>query len=154
MTIVSHVRTSAGRTLAISASTQPATYDVSGFSSLTYVTIGELSDMSAFGKKYNLVTFMPLGSRAIVKRRGAYNNGTMALKGGYYGLDAGQVAIQSALTSDTSSSFRVVTQSGSTYYFTAQTMSFVLEVGTVDQITGFTCDLELDNDIIPTNITA
>ena len=154
MAIVSKVRTSAGSTLAIAASTQPATYDVPGFSALTYVTIGELSDMSAFGKKYNLVTFMPLGSRAIVKRRGAYNNGTMTLKGGNSVTDAGQQAVQTALTSDTSSSWRVITQSGSTYYFTAQTMSFVLEVGTVDQITGFTCDVELDNDIVPTNLTA
>src|SRR2546427_13077083 len=39
-------------------------------------------------------------------------------------------------------------QDGSSHYFTAQCMSFKLNVGSVDSITAHTAQLEIDNDII------
>jgi hypothetical protein len=142
------VRTSAGSTISICAATLPATYDLTGFAALTYTLINEISDLGAFGKKYNLVTFMPLGSRQVIKRRGSYNNGSMSLKMGQSVTDAGQLALATGLASDTSSSFKVVTQSGSTYYFTAQILSTVTTIGTVDVITEQSVDLELDNSVV------
>ena len=151
---VSKVRTSAGTVLSVSASA-PATYDISGFGAVTgFQPIGELTDLGSYGKKYNLVTFIPLGSRQTVKRKGSYNNGTLSLKMGSSVTDPGQVLLKNAAGSDNSYTFKVVTQSGSTYYFTGQVMSFVLEVGSVDQITGASVDIELDNDIVETNLTA
>jgi hypothetical protein len=61
--MVSKVRTSAGTQLFISA-TQPATYDKTGFAAVAQFTaVAEITDLGSFGKKYNLVSFNPLGSR-------------------------------------------------------------------------------------------
>src|SRR4249920_3712961 len=109
---VSKVRTSAGTTLSVSASA-PVTYDAAGFAALTFVVVGELSDLGTFGKKFNLVTFNPLGDRKTVKRKSSYNNGTLALKGGAAPTDAGQVVMEAGADSDDSYSFLVTTQSGS-----------------------------------------
>ncbi len=150
----SKVRTSAGSTIAICLTTLPATYDVTGFAALTYVPVSEVIDLGTIGKVYTVTKFAPLGSRSVVKRKGSYDNGTMAIKAGYSPTDAGQIAVQSARDSDTSSSYKLVTQSGSIYYFTAQTSGTPIGIGTVDQITTFDFTLDLDNDIIATNLTA
>jgi hypothetical protein len=150
---ISKVRTSAGTVLSVSA-TAPATYDVAGFGAVTgFQPVAEITDLGSFGKKYNLVTFIPLGDRKTVKRKGSYNNGTLSLKMGSNVTDPGQVLLKNAAGSDNSYTFKVVTQSGSTYYFTGQVMGFQLEVGSVDQITGASVDVELDNDIVETNLT-
>jgi hypothetical protein len=143
----SKVRTSAGTTLSVSA-TAPATYDNTGFAALSFTAIGELVDLGSFGKKYNLVSFSPLGDRKVVKRKGSYNNGTLSLKLGSSPTDAGQIAMQTGSTSDNSYSFKVTTQSGSIFYFSGQIMSWMLEIGSVDQIMGASCDVELDNDVV------
>lgn len=148
--MASNVRTSAGAVLYVSdpISALSTTYDAATFATGTYVAVGELEDLGSFGKKYNLVTFMPLGSRQTIKRRGSYNNGTLALKIGQSVNDGGQIKLNAAANSDSSYAFKVVLQSGTTYYFTAQTMSFVIEVGSVDNITRVSVELEIDNDII------
>lgn len=145
---ISKVRTSAGTTFSISAAT-PATYTATDLAALAWTPVGELSDLGSFGKKYNLVTFMPLGDRKVVKRKGSYNNGTLSLKMGSAPTDAGQVIMQNGSTSDSSYSFKVTTQAGNSFYFSGQIMSFVLEVGSVDQIMGASAEIEIDNDIIP-----
>ncbi len=150
------VRTSAGTTIAISTAAVSAAFaaDAAAYAGLTYTVIGEVSDLGSFGKKYNLVTFMPLADRKVVKRKGSYNNGTLSLKMGSAPTNAGQVALQSAANSDSSYGIKVVTQSGSVFYFTGQIMSFVLEVGSVDQIMGATAEIEIDNDIVAVGLTA
>jgi hypothetical protein len=160
---VSNVRTSAGTQLFISGTgSAPAaapvglatTYDAATFAGASYIQIGELTDLGSFGKKYNLVTFNPLSDRKTVKRRGSYNNGTLQLKLGDSVTNPGQIALKAAADQDISYAFKVVTQSGTTYYFTAQVMGWTLEVGSVDQITGLTADVEIDNDIVVANPTA
>lgn len=150
----SKVRTSAGSTIGVCVTTLPSTYDVAGFSALTYVTVNEVVDLGTLGKTYTVTKFSPLGSRQVVKRKGSYDNGTLSCKAGYSPTDPGQVAIQVARDSDTSSSFKLVTQSGSTYYFTAQTSATPLGIGTVDQVATFDFTLDLDSDIVATNLTA
>lgn len=149
--MASQVRTSAGTKFYASAAL-PATYDKAGFAALTFTEVGEISDLGSFGKKYNLVSFSPLGARGTIKRRGSYNNGSLQLKMGSVPTDEGQTILQAA--GDESLAFKVVTQSGSTYYFTGQVMGMTLEVGSVDQIMGATCDIEIDNEIVSDTLTA
>ncbi len=152
----SQVRTSAGTKFYVSdpIAALLVTYDAATFATGTYVEVGELSDLGSFGKKYNLVTFNPLGDRKTVKRRGSYNNGTLALKLGSAPTNPGQIKMQAAADSDSSYAFKVVTQSGSVFYFTGQTMGWMLEVGSVDQIMGASADLEIDNDIVAASLVA
>lgn len=144
---VSKVRTSAGTKLYVSASA-PATYDLATISALPFTEVGELVDLGSFGKKFNLVTFNALGDRKTVKRKGSYNNGTLGLKLGSSVTDPGQIIMEAGADSDASYTFKVVTQSTSPYYFSGQIMGWMLEVGSVDQITGASADIEIDNDII------
>ena len=136
------VRTSAGTTLKVSAST-PATFDATGYNALTMTVVGEVSDLGEFGREFNLVTFNPVGSRGVVKKKGSFNQGTMQIQLGLDTDDAGQTLLKSASLSDADHSFLVTTQNGDKYYFQAQVMSFKVNVGSVDQITTATVTLEL-----------
>jgi len=142
-------QTVAGTSIAISASL-PATYDNSGFSALTYTTLGEVTDIGTFGKDYTLVTHNPLNDRKTYKFRGSYNNGSLSVKlakATLVSTDAGQVIALAASNSDSSYSFRVTNQDGSKAYFTAKTMSFMTNVGSINSILGAEIKLELDSDI-------
>lgn len=141
------VRTSAGSTLGVSAST-PATFDVAGYGALTFTTVGEITDFGEFGREYTLVTHNPLADRRTVKRKGSYNDGTLTLQLGQDITDAGQDLLRQGLDSDLSYSFKATYQNGSIRYFSGQIMSFTENVGNVDQIFGGTVAIEIDNDII------
>jgi hypothetical protein len=136
------VRTSAGSTLAIAAA-QPATYNAAGYAALTPTIIGEITDLGEFGRDYALVTHNPVDTRATVKRKGSYNEGTMDLKLALDPDDAGQIIAKAASISDDDHSFELTLQDGTIYYFQAQVMSFKVGVGSVDQITGASIKLEL-----------
>ena len=139
--------TSAGTKLHISASA-PATYNSTGFAALTWTEIGEVSEMGEFGRQYNLVTFNTLGDRRTVKRKGSYNDGTIACQMARVPDDAGQTILVTAVNSDASYSIKVTLQDGTVFYTTAQIMSYTTNIGNVDQITSATVNLEIDNDII------
>jgi hypothetical protein len=139
--------TTAGTTIGIELAL-PATYNQAGFAALTYETIGEITDAGEFGRQYNLVTHNPIGDRRTVKRKGSYNDGQLTLQMARVPADLGQADIQTALASDTSSSFEVTLQDGTILYFTAQVLSYTTNLGNVDQITGATVVVEIDNDIV------
>lgn len=148
MATASKAFTAAGTTIGISA-VLPATYDAAGFTALTFSTIGEVTDIGAFGKKYNLVSHTPLAARNIIKRKGSYDNGQVQLKlAKVNGTDAGQTAVKTASTSDSSVAFKVTLQNGTINYFTGQVMSMVQNVGSADNIVSYDVDVELDNDVI------
>lgn len=136
------VRTSAGSTLAVTASA-PSSFDVAGYGALTYQLIGEITDFGEFGREYNLVTHNPVGNRGTVKRKGSFNEGSMNMTLGLDTDDAGQIVMKSAVQSDNNYSFKLTTQNGDIYYFQAQVMSFKVGVGNVDSITSATVMLEI-----------
>lgn len=142
---VSLAITSAGTTLSVGVA--PATYDAAGFGAVSYTQVAEITNIGSFGRKYNLVKHNPVDSRATVKRKGSFDNGQLQLKLAKTS-DAGQGVLSTASTSDNSYSFKIVLPSGKIEYFTGQVMSFVIDVGSVDQILGATVDVEIDNTII------
>lgn len=139
--------TSAGTKLFVSASA-PATYTSAGFAALTWTEIGEVSEMGEFGRQYNLVTFNTLGDRRTVKRKGSYNDGTIACQMARVPDDAGQTILTTAVNSDSSYSIKIQLQDGTVFYTSAQVMSYTTNIGNVDQITSATVNLEIDNDIL------
>lgn len=144
---MSGAQTSAGTTLHISAAA-PATYNSTGFAALTWTEIGEITDLGEFGRQYNLVTHNPLNNRRTVKRKGSYNDGAINAQMARVPSDAGQAILTAAVDSDDSYSIKVTLQDGSIFYTTVQVMSYTTNVGSVDQITGATVNMEIDNDII------
>ncbi len=136
------VYTSAGTTLRVLAAA-PATFDAAGCGALVMTLVGEVTDLGEFGREYALVTFIPVGSRGVQKKKGSFNQGTMTIGLGLDTDDAGQIMLKAASQSDADYSFLVTTQIGDKYYFRAQVMSFKVNIGSVDQITAASVTLEL-----------
>lgn len=145
---MSNVFTSAGTTISITAQ-RPAAYTRAGFEALTgFKEIAEVVDGGEFGRTYNPVTHNSLSQRRTVKRKGSYNDGAMNCQLARVPSDEGQSILTEAVNSDASYSIRVVLQDRTTFYFSAQVMSYTTNIGTVDSITAATVNLEIDNDII------
>lgn len=136
------VRTSAGSTIKLSAST-PATFDSTGYNALTYTTVGETSDLGEFGREFALVTHSPVATRGTQKYKGSWNDGSLTLQLGLDTDDAGQILAKAAALSDNAYSFCVTTQNLDKYYFQARVMSFKVNVGGVDAITAATMVVEI-----------
>lgn len=139
------VRTSAGTTIAVSAST-PATFDGPGYNALSWTAVGEVVNLGEFGREYNVITHNPVGTRGTVKKKGSFNEGQIALQVGLDTDDAGQILLKAAAASDNDYSFRITTQNGDKYYFQAQVSSFKVGVGGVDDITSATINLEITSN--------
>lgn len=138
------IATSATSTLHVVASgTAPATYDVSGYAALTWVAVGEVTDLGEFGREFDLVTHNPVASRGTQKFKGSFNEGRMDLQLGLDTDDAGQIIMKAASLSDSAFSFKVTTQNGDIYYFRAMCMAWKVGVGGVNDITGASTTLEL-----------
>lgn len=135
--------TSAGTTLAISASA-PATFNAVGFSALTFIAIGEVTNIDGdIGRAYNSVTHQPLATRATVKMKGSYNSGSATVQLAIDRDDAGQTLAQAALNEDEPYSFCITEQDGTKVYFRAMVMSFPVTYGGVDAVKAGTISLEI-----------
>jgi hypothetical protein len=141
------VMTSAGSTLSIATGT-PTTNDAAGFTSLTYVVVGEVTDIGELGREYATVTHSPVGSRSVKKFKGSYNNGSMQIQMARDASNAGQVAMKAALLSDADYSFKVTLQDLSKIHFIGKVTAFKNSVGSVDQITGSNCTIEINGDLV------
>lgn len=144
------VQTSAGATLAVVAA-QPATEDQTGYEALTYTSVGEISDMGAFGATYELVTFNDIGTRKTRKFKGTVNYGSMQLTLGRDPSDAGQTVLIDGADGaeiDTVHSFKVTLQDGSVQYFQGKIMSYETQVGAANNIVSANTAVELDSTII------
>lgn len=136
------VRTSAGSTIGVSASA-PATFNAAGYAALTYTLIGEVTDAGEFGREYQLAKHNPLASRATVKKKASFDEGSIDLKVGLDGKDAGQIILLAASTSDNDYYFLITDQAGNKWYIPSQVMSFKPNIGSVDNITQAGIKLEV-----------
>lgn len=136
------VKTSATTTLHVSAS-QPATYDAAGYAALSWTAVGEVTDLGEFGREFNLVTHNPLATRGTQKKKGSFNEGSIAVQLGLDTDDAGQIIMKAAALSDSDYSFKITDQKGDKYNFQAQVMGWKVGVGSIDQIAAATAQLEL-----------
>ncbi|WP_114968545.1 hypothetical protein [Rhodoferax ferrireducens] len=127
--------TVATATLSVSA-TLPATNDAAGFAALIWTPIGELTDIgSVKGRSYNTSTHAPIASAQQIEKKASYKLGNADMTVGWDSADAGQVIIETGANSNTATyAFKLVKQGGGIRYFTAQVMSFVENMGSVDNV--------------------
>ena len=137
--------TSAGSSISIG--NPPGAVTLAGLQAVSYTEIAEVTDIGEFGKSYNLVTHNPLSTRQTIKRKGSFNNGTIALQMARVPTDPGQTLLATAVDSDASYSYKVTLQNGTNFYFTGQAMGYPVKVGGVDSITSSTCNIEIDSPI-------
>jgi len=129
--------TAAGSAIYIS-STLPATVDEAGFNALTWVKIGEVSEIPEMGGDYSRITWTPIDSRIVETVKGSKSFGEMTLPYAYSpaGDDAGQVIIATAVGQDQKYAFRVDIQDPalSTFCFTAQVFKNAMTPGSTESI--------------------
>lgn len=146
------IQTSAGTTLAVTAAgTLPDTFDEvssTGYPSETYTTVGEITNIPAFGGVYQLITHEPVAERAVVKKKGSVNYGNLVLPFAADADDTGQTSLKTSHTSDSEIAVKVTYPDGEVDYFTALVMDFQREPGGVNSIKGGSVTLELTRPIV------
>ena len=133
---------SIGSTLSAVAAA-PATYDSTGYAALTWVPVGEIKDIPAFGKSRNSNAFTPLASGVTQKYAGITDPGKLTLSFLSNTDDAGQIVLKTGLGSTSPVSIKIASQNGDVYYFRALVLSFKLAIGDANGLTMATCDLDI-----------
>jgi hypothetical protein len=148
---MSDVFSSVGTVVSVDDSA-PATYNSAGFAALTFAPCGELSELPSFGSEAAVVTHTPLATGIVAKRRGSVNYGSVTLTMAVSPTDTGQAIFETkadaAAGSDAVVSVKVELVDGSIQYFTAQVMSYRVNVGNADTMTMAEVVLEIDNSIV------
>lgn len=141
--------TSAGTTIGIVAtSAAPSTFDAAGYAAQTFVTIGEITDIGEFGRKYNTVTHNPIATRATIKLKGNYDDGEIVLQMARAPGDSGQAILKTAVDDDDSYSICVTLQDGTKEYTRAQINSYTTNVGSGDKVTTAQVGLSITKAIV------
>ena len=135
------VQTLVETTISVSASL-PATFDGAGYGALTFTAVGQVTDWTAGGQVYNVVTSNPIAQRSTDKYKGTFNNGADTITVNRDDDDAGQLIILAALTDDADYAFEVTYQDGTIDYFTGKVVSFDTVAGGADSIVQKTIQLE------------
>jgi hypothetical protein len=112
-----------GTTLQLSA-TLPTTQTDAAYAALTWITVGEVTDIPSFGPAHEVVTHVPLATGVTAKYHGALNNGSITVPMALNPADTGQVALKTALASKTRIAFKVDYADGTNDYFQGKVMSF------------------------------
>ena len=144
------VITSTGTLFAVVAA-EPATVDAAGFGALTFVNVGELTDLPEYGANAEVVTHNPLATGITEKYKGFINNGSMSLSLGRDADDAGQIILSGGVTGvnkNAEHSFRVTYQDGSIDYFTGKIFSYTKAPGGANNIVGSTVQVEINSVIV------
>lgn len=138
--------TVAGTLIGISAGT-PATFNVAGYTALTFTNIGSIEDGGEHGRTYNEVTFNPIDTRGTQKFKGSFNEGNKTLSIGYNSDDAGMILLKTALNSDNDYSFKVTYPDGDIDYFQAKVMTLTKATGGVDSIRMASVELSITTNV-------
>jgi hypothetical protein len=138
---------SAGSKILISAGV-PATYDATGFGALSYTEINSISDIGVIGDVASLITFMPVNNPTTFKLKGNTNSGVLSLKGAFTPTDPGQVLLMSASNSYNPYAIKILLANSSIIFAQGLVMGVQTTVGTVNQITGLECNVELSGGVV------
>ncbi len=131
------VSTNAGNKFYISATaTPPTTYDAEGYAALTYVEVGEITDLGTLTAEYAIIEHNPIGDRNLQKLKGTRDNGVQDLTLGFDSLDAGQIVMQVALLSDSDYHFKILLKSGDIIYYSGLVTKRDVVFGDADNVVG------------------
>ena len=144
------VQTSTGTLFAI-VQANPATEDQPGYAALSWVNVGEVTDVPEFGASTAKVEHKPLATGVVEKLKGFIDYGSFSLALGRDTSDAGQVLLKSA--SDGASKFlphsmRVTLQDGTLFYFKGGVFSYTVSPGSADSVVSSTSLVESNSVIV------
>lgn len=130
----------------------PATEDKAGYEALSWVVVGELVDLPAYGPTVAVVESLPLATGVVEKRNGFINYGSVALGLEQDVSDAGQVILQGAIDDPTAAfkelSFKVSFTDDKVDYFQGGCFSYTTEVGAANSMIGSTAQIEINSKVL------
>ena len=144
------VQTSTGVSFSVVAET-PATPDVAGFEALTFVEVGEVTDVPEYGASASVVEHMPLATGVVEKYKGFINFGSMSVSLGRDVDDAGQALLKAAVTGagkNVEHSFKIGFPDGSSEYATGKVFSYTTNPGSANSIVGSTANIEINTEVV------
>lgn len=144
------VDVSTGTLFAIVAG-EPATFDEAGFAALSFVNVGELTDLPEYGPDVSVVTHEPLETGVTEKHKGFINYGSLALGLGRDSSDAGQAVLSEGVDGTTKNdehSVRVTFPNGSIHYYLAKVFSYTTNAGSANSIVASTANIEINSKIL------
>lgn len=142
---MSNITISVGTELHIALG-EPATYDVAGYSALTYTEVGEVGTVPEFGGTAQVAEFIPIKTGVVDKRRGSINYGSSQINLARDVTDAGQAALHSGFDGANAGeihSVKLIHPDQGVIYFTAIITSFTFNLNDANSITQGSVALEL-----------
>lgn len=125
------------------AATTPATEDATGYAAMTWVEVGEISEIPEFGPEYSEVNFTPLATGIKAKYHGELDYGSISLPFALSAGDAGQAALKTAMANKARISFKVefpklasTSTAGPIVYTQGKAFSFTRSASTGDVVSG------------------
>ena len=126
----------------------PTTFDTApttGYPSLIFLSITDVTDIPSFGPSHDVVNHTPLKTGIVAKFHGAKNNGSMSIPVGLDPTDPGQIAVQAALASKARVAWALTYSDGTKDYFAGKVMSFTKSAGIGSVVSGeFLVEIETD----------
>lgn len=161
---MSSVFTSARATFSISTtSTDPATFDASGYAALTYSAVCPIESIGAFGNAYDPVTFDDICTGNRLKIKGVKDSGDMEIVLAIDDTDAGQDYITTA-SDDTSTAdwhFKITfpnkqnaTGADAIRYFSGKVMNDVETPGSANDVAKRNVTIAITKPVIKVASTA
>ncbi len=142
--------TSTGVTIGLVAS-QPATNDASGYGDLTFVDIGQTSNIPSFGPTVAVVESNPLATGITEKFKGFINNGSTSVDFDLDPGDAGQILISDATIGTNKNvrhSFKIEYSSGDIRYFQGKVFSDSETPGSANSMVSGTAQIEIETIVL------
>lgn len=153
-----------GTTVAMTATTTaPTTYDATGYTALTYVPLGCLSNIGSFGDTSETVTFDCIAEKRTLKIKGQRNAGaldlTIALDDTTTGFDTINAAAADDSTGDyhfkiTFPNKQASAGAGAIRYFSGKVMSNIENLGAANDVVTIGASVEINTAIVKVDSTA
>lgn len=144
-------QTAAGSSLAISAAS-PASLDATGYGALSFIEIGQVEKIGAFGPTFAKVEFQPLKGKK-QKYKGSGDSGAIQPSLALDPADAGQTLLQTSADDPSQKlySFRVTYQDGSKRFFGGRNFGMPESADGADSMLMATPTIEICTDIVKVN---
>ena len=131
----------------------PATLDAAGFAALTYVKIGQVTNIPEFGPTIAVVESKPLETGITEKFVGFVNYGSLSVTADFDDEDAGQALVTDAVTTTDASfgkefSFKLEYQSGAVRYWVGRFFSATEAPNGADSMVTSTMQVEINSPVV------
>lgn len=128
------------------SSALPATNDAAGYGALTWVVVGEVTEIGNIGSTVSMTEHTPLADGVVQKLPGSINNNALDMPVAFDADDAGQDLARTALYGRDPVSVKVELPdaNGTKFYSVGYVAGFPVNIGNADAVLGGNIQIELN----------